>query len=105
LTDRARELTTGANVTLLCDDALARTDLLAAHSACWITFSIPEVPSALLDALKDGARLLAPVGPPPPTPQRYFLYKREQGQLVTQELGFPVFFIPDRKTRSNSQSN
>ena len=99
LVERARELVPDTHVTLLCDDALARTDLLAQHAKCWLTFSVPQLPPQLLAAVPEGGRLLAPIGPPPPAPQHYLLHRRQLGELTTEDLGFPVFFIPDRKTR------
>jgi protein-L-isoaspartate O-methyltransferase len=61
-----------------------------------VTFSISGVPQALLNALPEGAKLLAPVGPAPPNPQRYLLYTRESGELKQRDLGIPVVFIPRR---------
>jgi protein-L-isoaspartate(D-aspartate) O-methyltransferase len=93
----ARENTAGlANVTVLDDDGLARPDLIAAHDHAWLTFSVSEIPRALLAALPEGAGLLAPVGPPPPAAQRWLHVRREHGALVEKELPFPVMFIPAR---------
>jgi protein-L-isoaspartate O-methyltransferase len=85
-----------SGITFLHDDGMLRSDLVAQHERCWVTFSIPAVPAALLDALPEGAKLLAPVGPPPPSPQRYLLYTRESGVLKESDLGMPVVFIPRR---------
>jgi protein-L-isoaspartate O-methyltransferase len=78
-------------------DGMLRPDLLARADRCWVTFSVSELPAAFLDGLPEGAKLLAPVGPPPPTPQRYLLYTREAGRIQDTDLGFPVFFIPKRQ--------
>jgi protein-L-isoaspartate O-methyltransferase len=86
-----------SGITFLHADGMSRPDLIAQHDRCWITFSIPELPAALLDALPEGAKLLAPVGPPPPNPQRYLLYTRESGELKERDLGMPVVFIPRRE--------
>lgn len=96
-TARAQTAADGG-IEFLHADGLSRADLLAKHDRCWVTFSVPEVPSTLLDALSEGAKLLVPVGPPPPpvTPQRYVLYGREAGKIRERDLGMPVFFIPKR---------
>lgn len=93
----ARENTAALDhVTVLHDDGLARPDLVAAHDRAWLTFSVSEIPRSLLDALPEGASLLAPVGPPPPAAQRWLHVRRENGALVENELPFPVVFIPAR---------
>jgi protein-L-isoaspartate(D-aspartate) O-methyltransferase len=97
LVHAARENTAAlANVTVLHDDGLARPDLIAAHDRAWLTFSVAELPRALVDALPEGASLLAPVGPPPPAPQRWVHFQRENGAVRENELPFPVMFIPAR---------
>jgi protein-L-isoaspartate(D-aspartate) O-methyltransferase len=83
-------------ITFLHADGLQRPDLIAQHDRCWITFSIADMPGALLDALPEGGRLLAPIGPPPPSPQRYMLYTRLNGRVEEHEVATPVFFIPAR---------
>jgi hypothetical protein len=40
--------------------------------------------------------LLAPVGPPPPAPQRLVRWRREGGTLVETVQPFPVTFIAAR---------
>src|SRR5262249_46943947 len=85
-----------ANVTLMHDDGLTRAALAAAHDRAWLTFSVEEIPRSLIDALPEGAILLAPVGPPPPAPQRWRRWQREGGTLVEKDLPFPVWFIPAR---------
>jgi protein-L-isoaspartate(D-aspartate) O-methyltransferase len=84
-------------ITFVHADGLKRPDLVAQHDRCRITFAIPEVPGALLDALPEGAKLLAPVGPRPPTPQRYVVYERVDGKLVERDQNIPVVFIPARE--------
>jgi protein-L-isoaspartate O-methyltransferase len=88
---------TERGISFLHADGLKRPDLVAQHGRCWITFSIPEVPGALLDALAEGAKLLAPIGLPPPVPQRYLMYERVDGKIVEQDQNMPVFFIPSRE--------
>lgn len=77
-------------------DGLARPDLAAACTRAWLTFSVPEMPRALVDALPEGAVLLAPVGPPPPASQRWLRFERRDGAIVETAQPFPVVFIPAR---------
>jgi protein-L-isoaspartate O-methyltransferase len=63
-------------------DGLARPDLAAACTRAWLTFSVPEVPRLLVDALPEGGVLLAPVGPPPPASQRWLRFERRDGAIV-----------------------
>jgi protein-L-isoaspartate(D-aspartate) O-methyltransferase len=83
-------------ITFVHADGLQRPDLVAQHDRCWITFSITEMPAMLLDALPEGGRMLAPIGSPPPSPQRYVLYTRHDGRVEEHEVATPVFFIPAR---------
>jgi protein-L-isoaspartate O-methyltransferase len=94
-TARGRAAAEGG-IEFLHGDGMLRPDLIARAERCWVTFSVTELPAAVLDALPEGAKLLAPVGPPPPTPQRYLLYTREAGRIRDTDLGVPVFFIPRR---------
>jgi protein-L-isoaspartate(D-aspartate) O-methyltransferase len=77
-------------------DGLARPDLAAACTHAWLTFSVPEVPSALVDALPEGGVLLAPVGPPPLASQRWLRFERRNRVIVETAQPFPVVFIPAR---------
>jgi protein-L-isoaspartate(D-aspartate) O-methyltransferase len=79
-----------SNVSVVHDDGLVRADLLAAHQKCWLTFSVDEVPHALLAALPRGGMLVAPVGVPgrPHLDQRFLRYRREgDGRMVVDDLG------------------
>jgi len=82
------------NVRVVHDDGLGRPDLLAAHDRCWLTFSTATVPRALLDALPEGASLVAPVGSAA-TDQRFVRYTRRGRELLTDDLG-AVRFVPSR---------
>jgi protein-L-isoaspartate(D-aspartate) O-methyltransferase len=83
-------------LTIVHDDGLVRADLVAAHDRAWLTFSVAQVPSTLVDALSEGATLLVPVGPPPPSPQRWLRFRRQAGQIAEKELPIPVQFIQSR---------
>lgn len=85
-----------ANVTVLEGDGLERPDLVAGHDRVWLTFSTAEVPRALADALPEGGVLLAPVGAPPPAPQRWKRVERKGGAFLETEAPFPVMFIRSR---------
>jgi protein-L-isoaspartate O-methyltransferase len=91
-------------VNVLHDDGLARADLLAAHDCAWLTFSVAELPRALVDALPEGATLLAPIGAPPPAPQRWLRLQRQGGVIVERELPFPVTFIAARTLLSDDDA-
>jgi protein-L-isoaspartate(D-aspartate) O-methyltransferase len=92
LAERARTL---AGVEVLHADGLERGDRMARASACWVTFSVETLPTALVDALPEGARLLVPLGPPPPHVQQLKLLHRKNGALVEHNAG-PMMFIPAR---------
>jgi protein-L-isoaspartate O-methyltransferase len=83
-------------VTVLHDDGLRRPDLVAAHDRAWLTFSVTDVPHALVEALPEGGVLLAPVGPPPPSTKKWLRLQRTNGIVNQTELPFPVMFIPVR---------
>jgi protein-L-isoaspartate O-methyltransferase len=84
-------------VKVLHDDGLKRPDLVARHDKIWLTFSVGEMPQALVDALQDGARLVAPVGSIAGAgeEQRFVRYTKRGGGLVTEDLG-AVRFVPAR---------
>ncbi|HJZ86973.1 MAG TPA: methyltransferase domain-containing protein [Polyangia bacterium] len=83
-------------VQVLHADGLARADLAATHDRVWLTFSVAEIPRLLVEALPEGAVLLAPVGPPPPSPQRLLRFERAGGALVEKEIPIPVWFLAAR---------
>jgi protein-L-isoaspartate O-methyltransferase len=85
-----------SRVTIEHADGLTRPDLIAACERAWLTFSVESLPQPLLDALPEGAVLLAPIGPPPPSPQRWLRFRRTGSSLEREELPFPVYFIAAR---------
>lgn len=58
-----------------------------------VTFAVRQVPPEWLDALPEGGRLVAPVGPG--EPQQLVLFERTCGQLQQRPLG-PVRYVRDR---------
>ncbi|GAC1351479.1 MAG: protein-L-isoaspartate O-methyltransferase [Polyangiales bacterium] len=83
-----------SNVHTLHADGLARPDLVAVHDKCWLTFSVAEVPVALLQALQEGAILVAPVGSDEGN-QVLFKYQRRGHKIEREDLG-AVRFVPAR---------
>jgi protein-L-isoaspartate(D-aspartate) O-methyltransferase len=73
------------NVKVIHDDGLRRGDLLATHPKCWLTFSVNEMPVALLDQLVEGSVIVAPVGPT--HDQRLLRYSRHDGAVRIEDLG------------------
>ena len=90
----ARNLANVPNVTVVHDDGLGRPDLLATHGRCWLTFSIAHLPGVLLEALQEGAVLVAPVGSVG-TDQRFLRYVRRGREVLMDDLG-AVRFVPSR---------
>jgi protein-L-isoaspartate(D-aspartate) O-methyltransferase len=84
-----------SNVTLVHADGRECAALVGGHDHVWMTFSVTEPPRALIDALPEGAALLAPIGAPPPTVQRWMRWQRRDGALVEQDVA-PVMFISAR---------
>lgn len=56
-----------------------------------VTAAAPEIPAPLKVQLKDGARLIAPVGP---KKQQQLLRLQRQGDEIVQEMLAPVAFVP-----------
>jgi protein-L-isoaspartate(D-aspartate) O-methyltransferase len=85
------------NVKVLHDDGLERPDLVARHDKVWLTFSVSQPPRALIDALHEGARLVAPVGIEASftDEQRFVRYTKQAGRVVEEDLG-AVRFVPAR---------
>jgi protein-L-isoaspartate(D-aspartate) O-methyltransferase len=50
IADAPARAAAGSGIEFLHDDGMLRADLIASHDRCWVTFSISEVPQALLDA-------------------------------------------------------
>lgn len=79
------------NVRVLHDDGLRRADLLAAHSKCWLTFAVGELPAAFLEGLVEDGVLVAPVGPA--HDQRLLRYVRRGGVISADDLGAVRFVV------------
>jgi protein-L-isoaspartate(D-aspartate) O-methyltransferase len=64
----------------------------APFDAIIVTAAAPEIPAALKDQLKDGGRLVIPVGPA--FGLQYLLRLTRHGQTFQKELLTPVAFVP-----------
>jgi protein-L-isoaspartate(D-aspartate) O-methyltransferase len=64
----------------------------APFDAILVTAAAPQVPPALTAQLKEGGRLVIPLGPPGGA-QTLMRYRRVQGKLV-EEAALPVRFVP-----------
>ncbi|MCS6902363.1 MAG: hypothetical protein RMJ98_22205, partial [Myxococcales bacterium] len=61
-----------------------------------VTFSVEEIPSEWLEALEEGGRLVAPVGPK--ERQRLTLVERREDGLLVRSLA-EVVYVRDRSER------
>jgi len=82
------------NVRTLHADGLTRSDLVAQHPKCWLTFSVAELPEPLIEAIPDGGVLVAPVGPDG-WDQRLLRYRRKGARVEIDDLG-AVRFVKAR---------
>ena len=58
-----------------------------------VTAAAREVPSALLEQLTPGGRMVIPIGPPGRTQQLCRVSKHSDGEVEMEEL-LPVVFVP-----------
>jgi protein-L-isoaspartate(D-aspartate) O-methyltransferase len=63
----------------------------APYDAILVRMAIPDVSSALLEQLKPGGRLIAPVGPAG-SAQALILFRKEPDGRVTESAIMPVIF-------------
>ena len=100
LASRARSLLEPiANVTVLGGDATTSAALFAGVKKIVCTFAVAEIPPAWLDALGEGAVLVAPVGAPE-RDQRLLRVERRGGRLITSDHG-GVRYVPNRASLSS----
>ncbi len=79
------------NVHLVVGDGSLGHPPLAPYDAIIVTAASPRVPQPLVDQLAEGGRLVLPVGPQ--LTQELLLFVKQQGQLVSRQLG-SVRFVP-----------
>jgi protein-L-isoaspartate(D-aspartate) O-methyltransferase len=92
-----RTLGRDPNVTVVCGDAMTSAPGWGQAKKVVATFAVNALPSAWLDALPEGGRLVAPVGPRE-RDQRLVLAVRKQGKIVESEHG-SVRYVKNRSLR------
>ena len=80
-----------ANVEIKVDDGGYGWLEHSPYDGIIVTAGAPEIPAPLKVQLKDGARLIAPVGP---KKQQQLLCLQRQGDQIVQETLAPVAFVP-----------
>jgi len=65
----------------------------APFDAIVVTAAAPHIPSPLLEQLKEGGRMIIPVGSRFRVQQLVLVEKREDGQVLTRNM-LPVRFVP-----------
>src|SRR5262249_52605348 len=83
-----------SNVSVIHGDAVKSAGSWDAPNRVVCTFAVREIPVAWVEALPEGAVLVAPVGPTSGD-QRLVRVAREDGRLVTTEHG-AVRYVPNR---------
>ncbi|MDE0237232.1 MAG: protein-L-isoaspartate(D-aspartate) O-methyltransferase [bacterium] len=81
-----------ANATVVCGDGSQGHPPGAPYDAVVVTAAAPSIPSALIDQLADGGRLVIPVGPPSFS-QNLTLVTRAGGESTSMRF-CPVRFVP-----------
>jgi protein-L-isoaspartate(D-aspartate) O-methyltransferase len=89
--NRLRDLGYGG-VQVRCGDGYQGWPEGAPFDAILVTATAPEVPPALKEQLKEGGRLVIPVGPPG-RGQELLLLRKVKGELK-EEKRLPVLFVP-----------
>jgi protein-L-isoaspartate(D-aspartate) O-methyltransferase len=88
---RLKELGYG-RVQVKCGDGYQGWPEEAPFDAILVTAAAPQVPAALAAQLKEGGRLVIPLGPPRGA-QTLVKWRKDQGKLV-EEASLPVRFVP-----------
>lgn len=79
------------NVEIRVDDGGYGWQEHSPYDGIIVTAAAPEIPAPLKVQLKDGARLVAPIGP---KKQQQLLRLQRQGDDIVQETLAPVAFVP-----------
>jgi protein-L-isoaspartate(D-aspartate) O-methyltransferase len=82
-----------ANVETRCGDGYEGWPEHAPYDGILVTAAAPSIPPALIEQLKEGARLVIPVGPVYGPQELIVVEKRPGGSLVTTEV-LGVAFVP-----------
>jgi protein-L-isoaspartate(D-aspartate) O-methyltransferase len=94
LSERARKTTAEAgykNIEFLTGDGTAGYPTAAPYDAIIVTAGCPEVPPPLLEQLKDGGRLVIPVGD---VRQQLLTTITKRGTELAVEKSVPCVFVP-----------
>ncbi|HKZ45648.1 MAG TPA: protein-L-isoaspartate(D-aspartate) O-methyltransferase [archaeon] len=81
------------NVKVVCSDGSIGYEKEAPYDAIIVTAACPEIPKSLVNQLKNGGRLVAPVGGISTGQDLIFLEKDKNGEIKTKTLG-GVIFLP-----------
>jgi protein-L-isoaspartate(D-aspartate) O-methyltransferase len=92
-----RTLAAEGNVTVVHADAMTSAPRWGAARKVVATFAVSELPGVWVDALPEGGRLVAPVGPSD-RDQKLVLIVRRQGRVVETEHG-AVRYVRNRSSR------
>ncbi|HKZ73213.1 MAG TPA: protein-L-isoaspartate(D-aspartate) O-methyltransferase [Steroidobacteraceae bacterium] len=96
-TQRLRELGM-QNVTVRAGDGYGGWPEMAPFDIIVVTAAPPKVPPALLEQLKDGGRLIIPVGREFSVQKLQLIEKSSSGELRTTDIA-PVRFVPLQRSR------
>lgn len=80
------------NVTVIVGDGYRGLEAKAPFDAIIVTAAPDDIPQPLLDQLKDGGKMVIPVGPPAAI-QTLVLIEKRNGKIVRTDLT-PVRFVP-----------
>ena len=80
------------NVYVKCGDGYFGWEEHSPFDVIMITAAVSHIPQPLLDQLKEGGRLIMPLGNPL-SYQRFTVVTKEKGKYITKELG-SVIFVP-----------
>ncbi|AEF96587.1 protein-L-isoaspartate O-methyltransferase [Methanotorris igneus] len=78
------------NVIVICGDGTLGYEPLAPYDRIYVTAAGPKVPRPLIEQLKDGGKLLIPVGR---YVQHLILIEKKDGKIIEKDFG-EVSFVP-----------
>lgn len=80
-------------VKVICGDGSLGNEKNAPYDAIIVTAACPEIPRTLVNQVKNGGRLVAPVGGISSGQDLIYLEKTKEGEIKTKKLG-GVIFLP-----------
>jgi protein-L-isoaspartate(D-aspartate) O-methyltransferase len=93
----AKNLEDEDNVQVVHGDAMTSAPEWGGAKKIVVTFAVAELPASWIDAIPEGGRLVAPVGPRE-RDQKLVLVRRERGKIVRTEHG-AVRYVQNRSGR------